>query len=269
MPKRLNISSPVITSEARQSRAFVRGSGLPRRFAPRNDGRGLSVGSTPPSPPSGGEGRAASAAKGEGGRGVARMELMDISSRQFEHVSRSLRFALSPSPPAPLPLKGARGANGSETLTPVSAPILAQRDQDHSGDAFGVFENVAVGEADNFIASALHKGGTGGIIFLSSRVAVTVEFDNKLMTARREIGGIIGAEHHLADEFDAFKPAAAKDRPEFCFRRRHFGSKPFCAVPVRDVALGQFTPPSPFAAARLFPFPLKRAKEFGNHSHHA
>jgi hypothetical protein len=37
MPKRTDLPFCFIASEARQSRAFVRGSGLPRRFASRND----------------------------------------------------------------------------------------------------------------------------------------------------------------------------------------------------------------------------------------
>ncbi len=43
MPKRTNISSPVVASEARQTSAVARGSGLQRRLsAPRDDGQLLS-----------------------------------------------------------------------------------------------------------------------------------------------------------------------------------------------------------------------------------
>ncbi len=40
---KLHMGNAVIASEAKQSRVILRGPGLPRRFAPRNDGGEISL----------------------------------------------------------------------------------------------------------------------------------------------------------------------------------------------------------------------------------
>lgn len=203
------------------------------------------ISSIPPSPPSGGEGKLRVAKQGEGGVFI-RGDGCDCL--------RSLALRACTSPP-----KGGEGG---------LFPILADGMQDHSGDAFGVFEDVAVGEADDFVAFAFHEGGARGVMGFLSGVAVAVEFDDEVVGSGGEVGGVMRAEHHLADELDALQPATAQDGPKLRFGRRHFGAELFGACAVGDVAFRQSTAPSPWRFAP-FPLPLKGAKEFGNASHHA
>lgn len=200
--------------------------------------------SIPPSPPLGGEGKLRAAKQGEGG--VC-----------FGDCPCSLTscWSVCPSP-----------AEGGEGLR----PIPTKRCQDHPRDAFGVFKNVAIGEADDFVALAFHINGARGVIGFVPRMAVAVEFNDKSLAARGEVGDVMWPKYHLADEFDAIQPATAQDRPEFLFGRRHFGSQRFGVIPRSDVALGQLTPPSPWQRfASPFPLPLKGARAFGNASSYA
>ena len=197
------------------------------------------ISSIPPSPPLGGEGKLRAAKQGEGGVCVG---------GDGCDCRRSLALCAFPSPP-----EGGQGG---------LFPVLANRVQYHSGDTFGVFENVAVGETDDFVAFALHERGSCRVIGFRPGVAVAVEFDDQLVAARSEVSDILGSEHHLADELDCFQSATTQDRPELFFRRRHFGSEIFGVVPSADVAFGQSNPPSPWQRfASPFPLPLKGARE--------
>ena len=198
----------------------------------------------PPSPPLGGEGKLRVAKQGEGG-----VRFGDCP------LSLTSRWSICPSPP-----------EGGEGLRPVTT----NRRQDHARDAFGVFKNVAIGEADNLVALAFHETGARGVLGFVPRMAVAVEFDDKPVAPRSEVGDVMRPKDHLADEFDALQPATAQDRPELCLGRGHFGSQSFGVIPRFDVALGQLTPPSPWQRfASPFPLPLKGARAFGNASSHA
>ena len=177
--------------------------------------------------------------------------------------------SILPSPPSGGEGK-LRGAKQGEGGVNKSGPVLAERNQDHSSNSFGVFENVAVGEANDFVALAFHESRARRVIGFPSGVAVAVQFDDQLVFSRGEVGSVIRAKDHLADEFYPLQPAAAQDRPELFFGWRHFGAKLLGTFPVGNVALGQSTPPSPWRRfASPFPLPLKGAREFGNASHHA
>jgi hypothetical protein len=198
----------------------------------------------PPSPPLGGEGKLRETKQGEGG-----VRFGDCP------LSLTSRWSVCPSPP-----------EGGEGLRPV----LANRRQDHSRDAFGVFKNVAIGEADDLLALAFHINGARGVLGFAHRMAVAVKFDDKPVATRREVGDVMRSKDHLADEFDALQPTTAQDRPELCLGRGHFGSQRFGVIPRLDVALGQLTPPSPWRRfASPVPLPLKGARAFGNASSYA
>jgi hypothetical protein len=189
--------------------------------------------SIPPSPPLGGEGKLRVAKQGEGG----------VTSR----------WSVCPSPP-----------EGGEGLRPVPP----NRRQDHARDAFGVFKNIAIGEADDLVAFAFHINGARGVMGFAPRMAVAIEFDDKPVATRSEVGDVMRSKDHLAHEFDALQPAAPQDRPEFCLWRGDFGSQRFGVISRSDVALGQLTPPSPWRFAPV-PLPLKGARAFGNASSYA
>ncbi len=200
--------------------------------------------SIPPSPPLGGEGKLRAAKQGEGG-----VRFGDCP------LSLTSRWSACPSPP-----------EGGEGLRPI--PI--NRRQDHAHDAFGMFKNVAIGEADDLVTLAFHEIGARGVLGFVPRMAVAVEFDDKPVAPRSEVGDVMRAKDHLAHEFDALQPAAAQDRPELCLGRGIFGSQRFGVIPRFDVALGQLTSPSPWQRfAWPFPLPLKGARAFGNASSHA
>ena len=205
----------------------------------RND-----INSIPPSPPSGGEGKLRVAKQGEGA-----VRFVDYP------LSLTSRWSVCPSPP-----EGGAGLR----------PIPINRRQDHARDAFGVFKNVAIGEADDLVALAFHICGARGVMGFVPRMAVAIKFDDKPVAPRREVGDVMRSKDHLADEFDALQPATAQDRPELCLGRGHFGSQRFGVIPRLDVALGQLTPPSPWQRfASPFPLPLKGARAFGNASSQA
>ena len=188
----------------------------------------------PPSPPLGGEGKLRVAKQGEGG-----VRFGDCP------LSLTSRWSICPSPP-----------EGGEGLRPVTT----NRRQDHARDAFGVFKNVAIGEADDLVTLAFHICGARGVMGFVPCMAVAVEFDDKSLAPRSEVGDVMRSKDHLADEFDAIKPATAQDRPELLFGRGHFGSQRFGVIPRSDVALGQLTPPSPWRFAPV-PLPLKGVRE--------
>jgi len=109
------------------------------------------------------------------------------------------RWSVCPSP-----------AEGGEGLRPVPP----NRRQDHARDAFGVFKNIAIGEADDLVAFAFHINGTRGVMGFVPRMAVAIEFDNKPVATRSEVGDVMRSKDHLADEFDALQPApASTDSP--------------------------------------------------------
>ena len=202
------------------------------------------INSIPPSPPAGGEGELRAAKQGEGA-----VRFGDCP------LSLTSRWSVCPSPP-----------EGGEGLRPI--PI--NRRQDHARNALGVFKNVAIGEADDLVALVFHICGARGVLGFVPRMAVAVKFDDKPVAPRSEVGDVMRAKDHLADEFDALQPAAAQDRPELCLGRGHFGSQRFGVISRLDVALGQLTPPSPWQRfASPFPLPLKGARAFGNASSHA
>jgi len=91
-------------------------------------------------------------------------------------------------------------------------------------------------------------------------MAVAIEFDDKLVAPRSEVGDVMRPKDHLAHKFDAFEPATAQDRPELCLGRGHFGSQSFGVISRSDVTLGQLTPPSPWRFAPVS-LPLKGARE--------
>jgi hypothetical protein len=190
--------------------------------------------SIPPSPPLGGEGKLRVAKQGEGA-----VRFGDCP------LSLTSRWSVCPSPP-----------EGGEGLRPI--PI--NRRQDHARDAFGVFKNVAIGEADDLIAFAFHICGARGVLGFVPRMAVAVKFDDKPVATRSEVGDVMRPKDHLANEFDALQPATAQDRPELCLGRGHFGSQRFGVIPRFDVALGQLTSPSPWRFAPV-PLPLKGVRE--------
>ena len=192
------------------------------------------ISSIPPSPPSGGEGKLRGAKQGEG-------------AVRFGDCPLSLTSRWSVCPPPP---------EGGEGLRPV--PI--NRRQDHSRDAFGVFKNIAIGEADDLVAFAFHINGARGVMGFAPRMAVAIEFDDKPVATRSEVGDVMRSKDHLAHEFDALQPPTAQDRPELCLGRGHFGSQSFGVISRSDVALGQLTPPSPWRFAPV-PLPLKGARE--------
>lgn len=198
----------------------------------------------PPSPPLGGEGKLRVAKQGEGAVCFGDCPL-----------SLTSRWSVCPSPP-----------EGGEGLRPV----LANSRQDHARNAFGVFKNVAIGEADDLVALAFHINGARGVLGFLPGMAVAIKFDDKPVAARSEVGDVMRAKDHLADEFDALQPAATQDRPELCLGRGHFGSQSFGVSSGADIALGQLIPPSPWQRfASPFPLPLKGARAFGNASSHA
>lgn len=200
--------------------------------------------SIPPSPPLGGEGKLRVAKQGEG----------EVCFGDCP-LSLTSRWSVCPSPP-----------EGGEGLRPI--PI--NRRQDHPRDAFGVFKNVSIGEADNLVALAFHETGARGVLGFVPRMAVAIKFDDKPVAPRSEVGDVMRPKDHLADEFDALQPATAQDRPELCLGRGHFGSQRFGVIPRLDVALGQLTSPSPWQRfAWPFPLPLKGARAFGKASSHA
>jgi len=190
--------------------------------------------SIPPSPPLGGEGKLRVAKQGEGGVRFGECPL-----------SLTSRWSVCPSPP-----------EGGEELRPV----LANRRQDHTPDAFGIFKNVVIGEADDLVALAFHINGARGVLGFAPRMAVAIEFDDKPVTPRREVGDVMRSKDHLAHEFDALQPATPQDRPELLFGRGQFGSQRFGVISRSDVALGQLTPPSPWRFAPV-PLPLKGVRE--------
>jgi len=190
--------------------------------------------SIPLSPPLGGEGKLRAAKQGEGA-----LRFGDCP------LSLTSRWSVCPSPP-----EGGKGLR----------PVLANRRQDHARDAFGVFKNVAIGEADDLEALAFHICGARGVLGFVPRMAVAIEFDDKPEAARSEVGDVMRSKDHLADEFDALQPATAQDRPELCLGRRHFGSQSFGVRSGADIALGQSAPPSPWRFAPV-PLPLKGARE--------
>lgn len=190
--------------------------------------------SIPPSPPLGGEGKLRVAKQGEGG-----VRFGDCP------LSLTSRWSACPSPP-----------EEGEGLRPV----LANRRQDHARDAFGIFKNVAIGKADDLVAPAFHINGACGVMGFFPRMAVAIKFDDKPVAARSEVGDVMRPKDHLADEFDALQPAAAQDRPELFFGRRHFGSQRFGVRSGADIALGHLTPPSPWRFAPV-PLPLKGVRE--------
>jgi hypothetical protein len=101
-------------------------------------------------------------------------------------------------------------------------------------------------------------------------MAVAVEFDDKPVAPRSEVGDVMRPKDHLANEFDALQPATAQVLLELCLGRGHFGPQRFGVIPRLDVALGQLTSPSPWQRfAWPFPLPLKGARAFGNASSHA
>lgn len=166
-----------------------------------------------PSPSSGGEGRAALAAKGEGA-------LLLTSPAPW------LRFAS----PVPLPLKGVR-----------EGWVAAERRQNRPGDAFGVGQDFAVGEAEDAIALGFQKFRAGSIVGLAARVAVAIEYDDQAFGAGREIGDV-GRDDDLPREFDA-QPVASDDVPQRLFGRGLVGAEGFGAA-------------SGFAVSLQFNFPL-------------
>jgi len=190
--------------------------------------------SIPPSPPLGGEGKLRVAKQGEGG-----VRFGDCP------LSLTSRWSVCPSPP-----------EGGEGLRPI--PI--NRRQDHPRDAFRIFKNVAIGEADDLEALAFHICGARGVLGFAHRMAVAIEFDDKPVATCSEVGDVMRSKDHLADEFDALQPAAAQDRLELCLGRGHFGSQSFGAISRSDVALGHLTPPSPWRFAPV-PLPLKGVRE--------
>jgi hypothetical protein len=192
------------------------------------------INSIPPSPPLGGEGKLRVAKQGEGA----------VCFGDYP-LSLTSRWSVCPSPP-----------EGGEGLRPV----LANRRQDHPRNAFGVFKNVAIGEADDLVALAFHICGARGVLGFLPRMAVAIKFDDKPVAARSEVGDVMWPKYHLADEFDALQPATAQDRPELLFGRRHFGSQSFGVRSGADIALGQLTPPSPWRFAPV-PLPLKGVRE--------
>lgn len=187
-----------------------------------------------PSPPSGGEGKLRVAKQGEGGVCFGDCPL-----------SLTSRWSVCPSPP-----------EGGEGLRPV----LSKRRQDDPRNAFGVFKNVAIGEADDVVAPAFHINGARGVLGFLPRMAVAIEFDDKPVAPRSEVGDVMRSKDYLADEFDAVQPATAQNRPELCLGRRHFGSQSFGVRSGADIALGHLTPPSPWRFAPV-PLPLKGARE--------
>ena len=200
--------------------------------------------SIPPSPPLGGEGKLRVAKQGEGA----------VCFGDYP-LSLTSRWSVCPSPP-----KGGEGLR----------PVLSNRRQDHARNAFGIFKNVAIGEADDLVALAFHICGAHGVMGFAPRMAVAVKFDHKPVAPSREVGDVMRSKDHLADEFDALQPATAQDRPELCLGRGHFGPQRFGVISRLDVALGQLTPPSPWPRfASPFPLPLKGARAFGNASSHA
>ena len=200
--------------------------------------------SIPPSPPLGGEGKLRAAKQGEG----------EVCFGDCP-LSLTSRWSVCPSPP-----------EGGEGLR----PIPSNRRQDHARDAFGIFKNIAIGKADDLVALAFHINGARGVLGFVPRMAVAIEFDDKPVAPRSEVGDVMRSKDHLAHEFDALQPATAQDRPELCLGRGHFGSQRFGVIPRSDVALGQLTSPSPWQRfAWPFPLPLKGARAFGNASSHA
>jgi hypothetical protein len=193
------------------------------------------ISSIPPSPPLGGEGKLRIAKQGEGEVCFGGCPL-----------SLTSRWSVCPSPP--------KGGEGNSCQVPIN------RRQNHARNAVGVFKNVAIGEADDLVAHAFHICGARGVMGFVPRMAVAVEFDDKPVAARSEVGDVMRPKHHLADEFNALQPAAPQDRPEFLFGRRHFGSQDFGVIPGSDVALGHLTPPSPWRFAPV-PLPLKGVRE--------
>jgi hypothetical protein len=191
--------------------------------------------SIPPSPPSGGEGKLRGAKQGEGG----------VRFGDCPH-SLTSRWSVCASPP--------EGGVGK------SCEVLANRRQDHPRNAFGGFKNVAIGEADDLVALAFHETGARGVLGFVPRMAVAIEFDDKPVAPRSEVGDVMRPKDHLADEFDALQPATAQDRPELCLGRGHFGSQSFGVRSGADIALGQLAPPSPWRFAPV-PLPLKGARE--------
>ncbi len=114
------------------------------------------ISSIPPSPPSGGEGKLRVAKQGEGGRVGGWLRVLNGSRGRFGASSRSLRFALPPSPwrrfapPVPLPLKGARYvesfAQNSDALAINAVPLLLKRSNSQT------YNKKHSNRADNFAA---------------------------------------------------------------------------------------------------------------------
>ena len=188
----------------------------------------------PPSPPLGGEGKLRAAKQGEGA-----VRFGDYP------LSLTSRWSVCPSSP-----------EGGEGLR----PIPSNRRQDHSRDAFGIFKNVAIGKADDLVAFAFHINGARGVMGFLPGMAVAIEFDDKLVAARSEVGDVMRPKDHLAHEFDALQPTTAQDRPELCLGRGYFGSQRFGVRSGADIALAHLTPPSPWRFAPV-PLPLKGARE--------
>jgi len=161
-------------------------------------------------------------------------------------LSLTSLWSVCPSPP--------EGGEGN------SCEVPANRRQDHARDAFGVFKYVAIGEADDLIALAFHICSAGGVMGFVPRMAVAIEFDDKPVAARSEVGDLMRSKDHLAHEFNALQPATPQDRPELLFRRGHIGSQSFGVMPSSDVTLHQSTSPSPWRFAPV-PLPLKGARE--------
>jgi hypothetical protein len=156
-----------------------------------------------------------------------------------------LSFAESPSPP--------KGGEGLE--------VFAQCDQDGSGHAFGVRDDLAVGEADDAPAFGFDEGCAGRVRGFASRVAVTVEFDDKTVLAGGEISDIGRAEDHLADEFDVLQSTGAEDGPERVFGWGHLGAQLLGAGPVFGVSFHSDFPLSPLAC-RESPSPPEGGEGF-------